>query len=100
MGIQEQEIEYGITTKDKARLVAQGLCARYQSNLKESHLTAVKRIPSTSLKNQGDHSKEEKYSSKDLMNSLSRRYERIKKIPKELGIQLALRAHVPEQAPS
>ncbi|GJR82377.1 hypothetical protein Tco_0153162 [Tanacetum coccineum] len=37
---------------------------------------------------------------KDLMNSLSRRYERIKKIPKDLSIQSALPALVPEQAPS
>ncbi|GJZ85451.1 hypothetical protein Tco_0650790 [Tanacetum coccineum] len=35
---------------------------------------------------------------KDLMNSLSRRYERIKKIPKELGIPSALPAPIPEQA--
>ncbi|GKB75712.1 hypothetical protein Tco_0942607 [Tanacetum coccineum] len=35
---------------------------------------------------------------KDLMNSLSRRYERIKKIPKELGIQSALPAPILEQA--
>ncbi|GKC49130.1 hypothetical protein Tco_1071875, partial [Tanacetum coccineum] len=37
---------------------------------------------------------------KDLMNSLSRRYERMKKIPKELGIQSTLPAPVPEQTPS
>ncbi|GJQ90520.1 hypothetical protein Tco_0001659 [Tanacetum coccineum] len=37
---------------------------------------------------------------KDLMNSLSRRYERIKKIPKDLSIQSALPALIPEQAPS
>ncbi|GJW16371.1 hypothetical protein Tco_0020504 [Tanacetum coccineum] len=37
---------------------------------------------------------------KDLMNSLSRRYERIKKIPKELGIQSALPAPILEQASS
>ncbi|GJU61819.1 hypothetical protein Tco_1243654 [Tanacetum coccineum] len=36
----------------------------------------------------------------DLMNSLSRRYERMKKIPEELGIQSALPALVPEQTPS
>nr|GFB87224.1 hypothetical protein [Tanacetum cinerariifolium] len=35
---------------------------------------------------------------KDLMNSLSRRYERLSQIPIELGIQSALPA--PEQAPS
>nr|GEU55520.1 hypothetical protein [Tanacetum cinerariifolium] len=35
---------------------------------------------------------------KDLMNSLSRRYERLRQIPRELGIQSALPA--PEQAPS
>ncbi|GJT72156.1 hypothetical protein Tco_1031442 [Tanacetum coccineum] len=35
---------------------------------------------------------------KDLMTSLSKRYERLKKIPKELGIQSALPAPVPEQA--
>nr|GEU45773.1 Toll/interleukin-1 receptor (TIR) domain-containing protein [Tanacetum cinerariifolium] len=37
---------------------------------------------------------------KDLMTSLSRRYERLKKIPKELGIQSTLSALVPEQASS
>ncbi|GJW79795.1 hypothetical protein Tco_0143770 [Tanacetum coccineum] len=37
---------------------------------------------------------------KDLMNSLIRRYERIKKIPKELGIPSALPAPIPEQASS
>ncbi|GKA68862.1 hypothetical protein Tco_0768779 [Tanacetum coccineum] len=37
---------------------------------------------------------------KDLMNSLSRRYERIKKIPKELGIPSALPAPILEQASS
>ncbi|GJR88237.1 hypothetical protein Tco_0212248 [Tanacetum coccineum] len=37
---------------------------------------------------------------KDLMNSLSRRYERLKKIPEELGIHSALPAPVPEQASS
>ncbi|GJZ99569.1 hypothetical protein Tco_0672120 [Tanacetum coccineum] len=37
---------------------------------------------------------------KDLMNSLSKRYERIKKIPKELGIQSALPAPILEQASS
>nr|GEW79342.1 hypothetical protein [Tanacetum cinerariifolium] len=37
---------------------------------------------------------------KDLMNSLSRRYERIKKIPEELGIQSALPAPILEQASS
>ncbi|GJZ49035.1 hypothetical protein Tco_0603225 [Tanacetum coccineum] len=37
---------------------------------------------------------------KDLMTSLSKRYERLKKIPKELGIQSALPAPVPEQASS
>nr|GFA65451.1 hypothetical protein [Tanacetum cinerariifolium] len=35
---------------------------------------------------------------KDLMNSLSQRYERLRQIPEELGIQSALPA--PEQAPS
>ncbi|GKE95498.1 hypothetical protein Tco_1580353 [Tanacetum coccineum] len=35
---------------------------------------------------------------KYFMNSFSRRYERIKKIPEELGIQSALPAPVPEQA--
>ncbi|GKD86313.1 hypothetical protein Tco_1357467 [Tanacetum coccineum] len=35
---------------------------------------------------------------KDLMTSLSKRYERLKKISKELGIQSALPALVPEQA--
>ncbi|GJS23662.1 hypothetical protein Tco_0452294 [Tanacetum coccineum] len=35
---------------------------------------------------------------KDLMTSLSKRYERLKKIPKELGIPFALPAPVPEQA--
>ncbi|GJR06308.1 hypothetical protein Tco_0529292 [Tanacetum coccineum] len=35
---------------------------------------------------------------KDLMNSLSRRYERLKKIPKEIGIHFALPALAPEQA--
>nr|GEW12820.1 hypothetical protein [Tanacetum cinerariifolium] len=35
---------------------------------------------------------------KNLMNSLSRRYERLRQIPRELGIQSALPA--PEQAPS
>nr|GFA96266.1 hypothetical protein [Tanacetum cinerariifolium] len=35
---------------------------------------------------------------KDLMNSLSQRYERLRQIPEELGIQSALLA--PEQAPS
>ncbi|GJY76504.1 hypothetical protein Tco_0481620 [Tanacetum coccineum] len=37
---------------------------------------------------------------KDLMYSLSRRYERLKKIPKELGIHFALPAPAPEQASS
>ncbi|GJZ67019.1 hypothetical protein Tco_0630259 [Tanacetum coccineum] len=37
---------------------------------------------------------------KDLMTSLSKRYERLKKIPEELGIQSALPAPVPEQASS
>ncbi|GJY09547.1 retrovirus-related pol polyprotein from transposon TNT 1-94 [Tanacetum coccineum] len=37
---------------------------------------------------------------KDLMNSLSRRYERIKKIPEELGIPSALPAPILEQASS
>ncbi|GKB93430.1 hypothetical protein Tco_0979567 [Tanacetum coccineum] len=37
---------------------------------------------------------------KDLMNSLSRRYERLKKIPEELGIHSALPAPAPEQASS
>ncbi|GJZ44040.1 hypothetical protein Tco_0591295 [Tanacetum coccineum] len=36
----------------------------------------------------------------DLMNSLSRRYERIRKIPEELGIKSALPAPAPEQASS
>nr|GEU46585.1 hypothetical protein [Tanacetum cinerariifolium] len=36
----------------------------------------------------------------DLMNSLSRRYERIRKIPKELEIKSALPAPAPEQASS
>ncbi|GJU91791.1 hypothetical protein Tco_1304214 [Tanacetum coccineum] len=36
---------------------------------------------------------------KDLMNSLCIRYKRIKKIPNELGIQSALPALVPEEAP-
>ncbi|GJU07220.1 hypothetical protein Tco_1123650 [Tanacetum coccineum] len=36
----------------------------------------------------------------DLMNSLSRRYERIRKIPEELGIQFALPTPVSEQASS
>ncbi|GJT55032.1 hypothetical protein Tco_0990086 [Tanacetum coccineum] len=37
---------------------------------------------------------------KDLMKSLSKRYERLKKIPEELGIQYALPALIPKQAPS
>nr|GEX50199.1 copia protein [Tanacetum cinerariifolium] len=37
---------------------------------------------------------------KDLMISLSKRYERLKKIPKELGIQSALPAPVPEKVSS
>ncbi|GKB05154.1 hypothetical protein Tco_0833349 [Tanacetum coccineum] len=37
---------------------------------------------------------------KDLMNSLSQRYERLKKIPKELRIHFALPAPAPEQASS
>nr|GEY24892.1 hypothetical protein [Tanacetum cinerariifolium] len=37
---------------------------------------------------------------KDLMTSLGKRHERLKKIPKELGIQSALPAPVPKQAPS
>ncbi|GJS29275.1 hypothetical protein Tco_0489895 [Tanacetum coccineum] len=37
---------------------------------------------------------------KDLMTSLSKRYERLKKIPEELGIQSALPALIPEQASS
>ncbi|GKC89145.1 hypothetical protein Tco_1149794 [Tanacetum coccineum] len=37
---------------------------------------------------------------KDLMTSLSKRYERLKKIPEELGIQSALPAPVLEQASS
>ncbi|GJS83351.1 hypothetical protein Tco_0749892 [Tanacetum coccineum] len=37
---------------------------------------------------------------KDLMNSLSQRYERLKKIPEELGIHSALPAPAPEQASS
>ncbi|GKF50257.1 hypothetical protein Tco_0146724, partial [Tanacetum coccineum] len=36
----------------------------------------------------------------DLMNSLSRRYERIRKIPEELGIKSTLPAPAPEQASS
>ncbi|GJZ61760.1 hypothetical protein Tco_0617897 [Tanacetum coccineum] len=36
----------------------------------------------------------------DLMNSLSQRYERIRKIPKELGIKSALPAPASEQASS
>ncbi|GKF30014.1 hypothetical protein Tco_0096356 [Tanacetum coccineum] len=35
---------------------------------------------------------------KDLMNSLRQRYERIRKIPKELGIPSALPASIPEHA--
>ncbi|GJR52195.1 hypothetical protein Tco_1402716 [Tanacetum coccineum] len=34
---------------------------------------------------------------KDLMTSLGKRYERLKKIPEELGIQSTLPAHVPKQ---
>ncbi|GKA74607.1 hypothetical protein Tco_0780909 [Tanacetum coccineum] len=34
------------------------------------------------------------------MTSLGKRYERLKKIPEELGIQSALPAPIPEQAPS
>ncbi|GJR18010.1 hypothetical protein Tco_0966537 [Tanacetum coccineum] len=37
---------------------------------------------------------------KDLINSLSQRYERLKKIPEELGIHYALPAPAPEQAAS
>ncbi|GJR03390.1 hypothetical protein Tco_0526374 [Tanacetum coccineum] len=37
---------------------------------------------------------------KDLMNSLSQRYERLKKIPEEIGIHSALPAPAPEQASS
>ncbi|GJT78104.1 hypothetical protein Tco_1044829 [Tanacetum coccineum] len=37
---------------------------------------------------------------KDLMNSLSQRYERLKKIPKELGIHSTLPAPAPKQASS
>ncbi|GJU76229.1 hypothetical protein Tco_1273299 [Tanacetum coccineum] len=37
---------------------------------------------------------------KDLMTSLSKRYERLKKIPEELGIQSPLPALVPKQASS
>ncbi|GJY71369.1 hypothetical protein Tco_0475072 [Tanacetum coccineum] len=37
---------------------------------------------------------------KDLMTSLGKRFERLKKIPKELGIQYALPTPVPEQASS
>ncbi|GJW77659.1 hypothetical protein Tco_0139341 [Tanacetum coccineum] len=37
---------------------------------------------------------------KDLMVSLSKRYERLKKIPKKLGIQSALPAPIPEQSSS
>ncbi|GJS42948.1 hypothetical protein Tco_0567991 [Tanacetum coccineum] len=37
---------------------------------------------------------------KDLMVSLVKRYERLKKIHEELGIQLALPAPIPKQAPS
>ncbi|GKC25751.1 hypothetical protein Tco_1027901 [Tanacetum coccineum] len=37
---------------------------------------------------------------KDLMTSLIKRYERLKKIPEELGIQYALPVPVPEQASS
>ncbi|GJR04626.1 hypothetical protein Tco_0790243 [Tanacetum coccineum] len=36
----------------------------------------------------------------DLMTSLAKRYERLKKIPKELGIHLALPVPAPEQASS
>ncbi|GKG60533.1 hypothetical protein Tco_0612134, partial [Tanacetum coccineum] len=35
----------------------------------------------------------------NLMNSLSRRYERIRKIPEELGIKSALPAPTPAPAP-
>ncbi|GKD57896.1 hypothetical protein Tco_1291283 [Tanacetum coccineum] len=37
---------------------------------------------------------------KDMMISLGKRYERLKKIPEELGIQSALPAPIPEQASS
>ncbi|GJW62802.1 hypothetical protein Tco_0112137 [Tanacetum coccineum] len=37
---------------------------------------------------------------KDLMISLGKRYERLKKIPEELGIHSTLLAPIPEQAPS
>ncbi|GJX17530.1 transport protein Sec31 homolog B-like protein isoform X2 [Tanacetum coccineum] len=37
---------------------------------------------------------------KDLMISLGKRYERLKKTPKELGIQSALPTPIPKQAPS
>ncbi|GKE36485.1 hypothetical protein Tco_1459890 [Tanacetum coccineum] len=37
---------------------------------------------------------------KDLMTSLGKRYERLKKIPEELGIQSTLPAPIPKQAPS
>nr|GFA05780.1 hypothetical protein [Tanacetum cinerariifolium] len=47
---------------------------------------------------EGNHSKEENAVVKDLMNSLSRRYERLRQILRELGIQSTLLA--PEQAPS
>ncbi|GJR08318.1 hypothetical protein Tco_0790970 [Tanacetum coccineum] len=44
--------------------------------------------------------KKKKVVVKDLMNSLSRRYERIKKIPEELGIPSALPAPIPKQTSS
>nr|GEU94064.1 hypothetical protein [Tanacetum cinerariifolium] len=44
--------------------------------------------------------KKKNYIVKDLMTSLGKRYERLKKIPKELGIQFALPAPIPEQASS
>ncbi|GJU33013.1 hypothetical protein Tco_1176602 [Tanacetum coccineum] len=44
--------------------------------------------------------KKKNYVVKDLMTSLSKRYERLKKILEEIGIQYALPALVPEQASS
>ncbi|GJU67247.1 hypothetical protein Tco_1253506 [Tanacetum coccineum] len=55
----------------------------------------------TELDKLGPIIQKKKYSGvKDLMTSLRKRYERLKKIPEELGIQSALLAPVPEQASS
>nr|GEX00429.1 hypothetical protein [Tanacetum cinerariifolium] len=48
----------------------------------------------------GHHSQKEKHSGKRLDEFFKSKYERLKKVPRELGIHYALPASVPEQASS